>query len=258
VHGPARRAMKQSEIVARQISQQILTEGMTEGARLPPEKAMVEEYQVGRGTLREALRLLENRGVLSIKTGREGGPVVRRPRAADLGESIGLFLQFGGIPTEQVFSAQRALAPRLVRLAAEHVTPPGLAAMGECLDRMELYVDQVRVFQAESERFHSILIEAARSPVLALLVDAVDSVLDGLRDDGPIPDSRHATHAGRVAYTALHRRLHEALGRNDGDAAAAATEQLIDMMSPPGVGAANRRGVRGASRSRRRTSERSA
>jgi DNA-binding FadR family transcriptional regulator len=89
--------MEQSEIVARQISQQFIADGLAEGTRLPPEKAMVDRYQVGRGTLREALRLLENRGVLSIKTGRDGGPVVRRPRPSDLGEAINLILRFDGV-----------------------------------------------------------------------------------------------------------------------------------------------------------------
>ncbi|WP_433502904.1 FadR/GntR family transcriptional regulator [Pseudonocardia halophobica] len=252
--------MKQSEIVARQISQQIVDDDLAEGTRLPPEKSMVEEYQVGRSTLREALRLLENRGVLSIKTGREGGPVVRRPHPSDLGEAISLALRFDGVTAEQVVAGQRALVPRLVRLAAENVSAAQLAAIGECLDRMDLYVEQIAVFETESRRFHTIVAEAAQSPVLAILVSAVDAVLDGFRADDPIPDTRQATRAARVKYTELHKRLHEALGRRDGDAAAAVALELIDMMTfPPQGRPGSRRGVTGGARAReRRASERTA
>jgi DNA-binding FadR family transcriptional regulator len=253
VHGPARRAMKQSEIVARQISQQIVNDDLAEGTRLPSEKSMVAEYQVGRSTLREALRLLENRGVLSIKTGREGGPIVRRPGPSDLGEAISLALRFDGVAPQQVVAAQRALVPRLVRLAAERISSPALTAMAECLDRMELYVDQIAVFDAEGRRFHTILAHEAQSPVLAIVVSAVDTVLDGFREDDQISDTRQATRASRVEYTKLHKRLHEALGRRDGDAAAAVTVELIDMMTSPAPGrTSSARGVTGAHRMRER------
>jgi DNA-binding FadR family transcriptional regulator len=261
VPGPARRAMKQSEIVARHISQQIIAQGLPEGTRLDPEKTMVEEYQVGRSTLREALRLLENRGVLSIKTGREGGPVVRRPRPSDLGEAISLTLRFDGVPPDQVFTAQSALAARLVRRAAERVSQHDLAAMGECLDRMERYADQHAVVEAESRRFHEILAKTAESPVLAILVSAVDSVLDGLREDEPVGNARRSPRStGHTSCTNVHRRIYDALAARDGDAAAAAMTDLAALRAPSTRGSSQRRrGVRAAARARSpRTGERSA
>lgn len=239
--GPARRAMKQSEIVARQITQQIIADGLAEGTRLPPEKAMVEEYQVGRGTLREALRLLETRGVLSIKTGRDGGPVVRGPKPSDLGEAISLTLRFDGVTPEQLLSAQRVLTPRLVRRAAERVTPATLAAMDECLHRMETYLDHQTVFAAESSRFHDLVAAAAESSVLALLVRALESVLASMLDDAAA-GSVATRRARRVRWTSLHRRLHTALANADVDGAVQATDSLVDLMAPQ---------VRGSSRAGR-------
>lgn len=249
MHGPARRAMKQSEIVARQISGQIIADRLAEGTRLPPEQAMIEEYQVGRGTLREALRLLENRGVLSIKTGRDGGPVVRGPRPSDLGEAVSLTLKFDGVPPEEVLAAQRVLASRLVHHAVGRLSPRTLAAMDECLHRMESYVDQETVFEAECARFHDLLAEGAESPVLALLVSAVEAVLAGLRDDDPTAASR-ASHAERLERATLHRQLHKAVTDGDGDGASAAAVGLVDLMSPATRVTRSRRGVRGATRLR--------
>ncbi|WP_433502947.1 FadR/GntR family transcriptional regulator [Pseudonocardia halophobica] len=155
-------------------------------------------------------------------------------------------MRFDGIAPEQVFAAQRALAPRLVRRATERLTPRILTAMDECVDRMERYIDQGPVFEAEARRFHDLLSRGAESPVLAILVAAVESVLDGLRDDVPVGDARRSPRTDRVEWNALHRKLQDALVAKDGDAASAATVALVDLMVPGASG--NRRGVRGATR----------
>ncbi|BBG02575.1 hypothetical protein PSA01_16630 [Pseudonocardia saturnea] len=221
--------MKQSEIVARQLSRQIIADGLAEGARLPPEKTMIEEYRVGRSTLREALRLLESRGVLTIKTGREGGPVVRHPRPSDLGESMDLVLRFNRVAPEQISAAERALFPRLVRIAAGQVTTVELAAMRECLDRMDLYVEQIPVFEEECRRFHAILLGSAQNPVLAMLLSTLNSVLDGVRADRA-PTGGRDLRADRVEVTRLHHRLYDAVERGDADAAAAAADELVAVV----------------------------
>ena len=78
------RPMKTAEIVARAISDDILRNSRQSGDRLPPEKDMLEMYAVGRGTLREALRYLELQGIIDIKPGSRGGPVVSAPDPGSL------------------------------------------------------------------------------------------------------------------------------------------------------------------------------
>src|SRR5215207_8330843 len=67
--GP-RRIRKTSEVVAMQIVKDIVDRGLVEGDRLPLEAAMVREYRVSRASLREALRLLEVQGLISLRPGR--------------------------------------------------------------------------------------------------------------------------------------------------------------------------------------------
>ncbi|MDT5076093.1 MAG: GntR family transcriptional regulator, transcriptional repressor for pyruvate dehydrogenase complex, partial [Mycobacterium sp.] len=71
-----RRIEKISETLARDILHDILDRGLTAGARLPSEAELVASYGVGKSSLREALRLLEVNGVITIKTGPTGGPIV--------------------------------------------------------------------------------------------------------------------------------------------------------------------------------------
>jgi len=53
-------------LVAQRIVRDIMRSGMSPGDLLPPERIMIETYETGRGTLREALRLLEFQGVISL------------------------------------------------------------------------------------------------------------------------------------------------------------------------------------------------
>ncbi|MFF3573888.1 FadR/GntR family transcriptional regulator [Nocardia jiangxiensis] len=209
---PAVRAMKQSEIVARQIVARIVRDQLPEGTRLPNEKAMVEEYQVGRSTLREALRLLESRGVLSIRSGRDGGPSVRKPRPSDLGEALTLLLQFEGVNFSEVFAARQALEPALTGMAAKNITPATLASMRECLDRMNAYIDESAVFHAENLRFHKLIATSSGSPVLTILGQTLESVADGLAF-GAV--GAGFTRAQRLKAMSWHEKLYDALAAGD-------------------------------------------
>ena len=223
--GPAARAMKQSEIVARQIVAQILGEGLKEGTRLPTERAMLEEYEVGRSTLREALRLLESRGILSIRTGRDGGPVVRRPRPSDLGEAMTLILQFEGVAFSEVFAARQALEPVLAAMAAENADQAILDSMRECVDRMAEYIGESAVFHAENLRFHELVADAAGSPVLKLLSNAVEWVADGIAF-GAV-DAGFSQEQRQIALS-WHERIYKAVSTGDPAAAESMMEAHLE------------------------------
>src|SRR5690242_15187455 len=95
---PGAPKQKAAVIVAKRIVGQIERLRLGPGDKLPPERAMQEEYGVGRGTLREALRFLELQGVLSLKTGPGGGPVVRQPDSTHLATTLALTMQFADAP----------------------------------------------------------------------------------------------------------------------------------------------------------------
>jgi DNA-binding FadR family transcriptional regulator len=59
---------------------------------LPPEHVMLETYETGRGTLREALRLLEFQGTISLKPSPGGGPVLMIPPASNLASTVMLLM----------------------------------------------------------------------------------------------------------------------------------------------------------------------
>src|SRR5216684_960606 len=78
---PVRRAEKLSQVVAREIVRDM--KGLKAAAMLPQESVMLERYRVGRASLREALRILEVHGLIVIRAGPGGGPMVAPVRTRD-------------------------------------------------------------------------------------------------------------------------------------------------------------------------------
>src|ERR1700722_19133957 len=124
-----KRTLKTSELIARDLASYIVDQELPEGTALPPERGMVASFGVGRNTLREALRILESRGVITIRSGPGGGPVVRRPRPSDLGEALTLILQFESATFREVMDARAWLEPIVTRSAARSIGKPAIAEL---------------------------------------------------------------------------------------------------------------------------------
>ena len=90
------RTLKTSESVARDIVHDIVSGGLRTGDRLEPEALMLEQYGVSRESLREGLRLLEAQGLISIRRGPGGGPIVGRVDPANFGRMSTLFYHLVG------------------------------------------------------------------------------------------------------------------------------------------------------------------
>ncbi len=223
--GGVQRPIKQSELVARAITDQIVSQGLLEGTRLPNEKLMLDEYKVGRSTLREALRLLESRGILTIRAGRDGGPVVRQPRAADLGEALTLLMQYRDVPFSKLFEARQALEPMLARMAASNMDDATVERLKLINKDIADNIDERDVFRARNVEFHEEIAAAANSPVLELLTAMLESVADGLAFGVVAGDFTHQHRANAVK---AHERLIRAFRARDEEAAEREMRKHLD------------------------------
>ena len=99
LHRPMPRAVtaarneKVSLAVARLIAKDIADRGLQPGSVLPAEHLMVKQYGVGRTSVREALRLLETQGLVIMRQGTGGGPVVGAPDGSYFGPTLTMYLQ---------------------------------------------------------------------------------------------------------------------------------------------------------------------
>ena len=113
------RPLKTSEQVARDVVHDIIAQGLRPGQSLPPEAAMLEHYGVSRESLREGLRLLEVQGLITIRRGPGGGPVVGTVDPANLGRVSTLYFHMAGATYKELFDvwmmAESILAERAAR-----------------------------------------------------------------------------------------------------------------------------------------------
>src|SRR3977135_2417669 len=89
--GGTARKLKTFEKLARDVVRDTLTRGLQTGDHLPSEAVMLEQYGVSRESLREGLRLLEVQGLIILRRGPGGGPVVGRGDPANFGRISPLF-----------------------------------------------------------------------------------------------------------------------------------------------------------------------
>ena len=94
---PIKRGAKVAEALAQEIVHEIVSRKLPPGTLLSSEAQMLEDYGVGRGSLREALRILEVHGLITMKPGRNGGPMVIEVRTRDYGRMSTLFFHLGGV-----------------------------------------------------------------------------------------------------------------------------------------------------------------
>ena len=212
------RSVKVSELLARDILGDIQRRGLEPGHKLLPEAAMLESYQVGRASLREALRILEIYGVIKIKPGPGGGPVVAQVDSEDFGRTASLYFKLMAGTVGDLLEARAALEPFMARIAAERITPERADSMREVLAAETSTVgDPAAGWGRSSEAFHAEMAGMTGNPILDLFGKSLISLLaDRTRSIFP-SDEREST-------CRIHKRIADAIIGGEADEAARLTE----------------------------------
>ena len=215
VNGAARRPPKAAMLVAQRIVQDSLREGLAAGDMLEPERTMLAKYQTGRGTLREALRLLEFQGVILLKPGPRGGPVLQDPDAAHLGSTLVLLMQLRAAPFRDVVEVRSAVEPVISRLAASRMTEEHLEELRASVDRMREDIDDQHAFLEANKRFHDIIAWSSGNVLFGYVIESLLAIMDGTEIGIDLPAPR------RTAILEAHEEIYAALESRDADAAEA-------------------------------------
>jgi GntR family transcriptional repressor for pyruvate dehydrogenase complex len=174
---PGRRTEKISEHIARQLLRDIQVQGLMPGDTLPSEAAMLQRFEVGRGSLREALRILEVNGLVTIKTGPGGGPVVAASDASSFGQMWTLHLQSIGATYRELLEARAELESMLARRAAERADEAGVELVRSAMQEGDAAptADDAR-YAAVTSGFHATVCLAGENKVLALAANSIQSI----------------------------------------------------------------------------------
>lgn len=197
--------MKVGERLARQIVSDLLADGIPVGSSLGSEAAMIAKYEVARPTLREALRLLEVQGLIVLRPGPGGGPMLQELSASDFARMTKLYLQMRHSTYREVLEARLALEPLMARLAATTRPPQGLRRLAELLAELEGEdLGNEATWQARSDAFHALVSSMSGNSVLDLLGPSLKEIYFGRRR---APAAETARTVVRAAHIAVARAI---------------------------------------------------
>jgi GntR family transcriptional regulator, transcriptional repressor for pyruvate dehydrogenase complex len=220
------RTEKVPEIIARRILHDIVEDDMQPGDRLPPEGEMLARFGVGRASLREALRILEVHGLIRIKPGPQGGPIVNKVSALDYGQTTTLYFHRSGATFGDLVEARGVIEPMMARLAAQRLTPEREELLREALAMgWDAVKGSLRDWSAASEAFHHMLAAASGNGVLDLYAGALVAI--ERHRLAPLFDSVE----DRKKTLRIHDRIAEAVLARDADKAEHLTRRHLQALA---------------------------
>jgi len=131
------RAAKQNRIfqdVVEQIQEAIIQGHLKVGDRLPAERELKEMLQTSRSTLREALRVLEQKGLIEIKLGMGGGPVVKAVSPDLVTESLDLLIRSHQVSLRHIAEFRERVEGDVVTMATQRMTPSDQKELQRLID----------------------------------------------------------------------------------------------------------------------------
>src|ERR1700761_3683544 len=203
------RPPKAALLVAQRIVRDVVRGGLGPGDLLPPERVMLETYETGRGTLREALRLLEFQGVIALKPGPGGGPILLNPAATHLASTLQLLMQLNQANYRSIVEVRTALEPMTSQLASQRIDDEQLEQLDATTSQMRANIDDRDLFLDSNKRFHDIIAWSSGNVLFAYIVDSLLGILDGTVIGIDYPRYR------RVAILKAHEEIYVALAKHD-------------------------------------------
>lgn len=216
---PPEMPQKRARMTAQRIVRMIQDQSLKPGDPLPIESEMYEEFGVGRSTLREALRILEQQGVIAIRPGRGGGPTVGLPDSRHLASTLALLMQFSETPFRTVLETREFIEPTAAALCATNAEDRVVVGLRQSVDSMVAGLKDERVFLYENHRFHELIAEGTHNPLISYFLNSLDWIIDGARL-GVV-----YTPASRKRVAEIHDQICEAIEDEDAERASATMRQ---------------------------------
>ncbi len=207
-------APKASDLLALRLREQILSGAFAEGEILPTERALGVQTGLGRSSIREALRILENQGFVSVRSGRNGGPVVRLPERASVETSLEHFIRAQRFRLASLLEVREAVEPSAARLAARHREDADLARLDRAQRDLENAFANVPEFLRANLAWHLVVTEASHNELLIAFMAAISQAVLTATDI-----ENFNSEEVRKATINIHRRVVAAIRASDEDAA---------------------------------------
>jgi DNA-binding FadR family transcriptional regulator len=161
-----------SQVIVDQIKALIRDGRLLPGDRLPSERELCQRFGVSRVTVREALRVLEATGLLTIRVGAHGGAFLTSPTTERLSEGLADLISVSTLTAANVTEARIIVELGILPLAVERATDEDIAALFEMVDDAEQELEAGAYDVEMSAAFHIRVAQCTHNPAIAMLVQS--------------------------------------------------------------------------------------
>lgn len=197
------------EEVASRIKELILDGTLKVGDRLPAETQLAEDFNVGRQTIREALRMLEQSGFVSIQRGGGGGSVIKNTVLQHISDLLINVFRMRSVTLEDLTAARMEIERMIIVHAMNNADDQDLARLQENITAARKRIDEGRTSTELNTEFHKLLAKASKNEVFVIVIETLMAVhLDLLSRAGSgLATSRKVVEA--------HERIVQAMTAGD-------------------------------------------
>lgn len=218
-------SIKVFEQIAVQIEKRILSGELRSGDRLPTERELAEQFQASRTAVREAMKILAQKGLVEMRPGR--GTIVIDGAPEAMQNSIGLVmkLQVGEVGgSDNLVEVREIFETEIAALAAARAKGEEIAAMREAIRVMDESLNDADAYIAADNQFHQALAKATQNSLILILIDSIVNPLSEQR--------KHvfAVEGGPQRGQFHHRRILESIIRRDPESARAAMRAHLQQV----------------------------
>jgi GntR family transcriptional repressor for pyruvate dehydrogenase complex len=174
------RQAKQNRVfqdVVGQVEEAILQGTLAPGSRLPAERELTEIFKASRGTLREALRVLEQKGLITIKTGVKGGAVVNQPTTHQVSESLDLLIRYQKVSLRELAEFREGIEGIVAALAVQRAKREDVRHLKKLLadaeNDLESGTDRWDAFIRTDNQIHMALARISGNPIYESVLQTV-------------------------------------------------------------------------------------
>lgn len=212
--------------VTDELQRLMLTGKLKEGEKLPSERELCELFGVSRTVVREAIRILQTKGLLEVRPGI--GSIVRSPSSNQVIEGLSLLIQAkangADISLVALCEVRSLLEVEIAKMAAERATPEDIEEIQRIIDDLETRANLPAKFYERAVDFHRSLALATHNLLLVIIFDAIQELVLGMRQT-LVPEPI----APQAALTSFRQILGQVQARNPEGAAQAIEQHLYEI-----------------------------
>ena len=164
-----------SEEIVEYIKNLIVQGRLKPSDKLPSERDLAERFNVGRPTVREAIRTLELMGLVEVFPGHKG-TTIKNPELdtymESLREQMSWMIQIERTTLQQLAEVRDSLETRIALLTAERATENQLREMQSILEDMKVTTNDINAYLEKGIEFHSVMARATQNPIFFAIWNA--------------------------------------------------------------------------------------